>query len=263
MPKLSLCVPVFNRFDLAMRCVAALQATVPAGLAEIIVGDDCSPDGNACEWFPQGIALTSFRNEHNLGYSGNCNEMAKRARGDFLVFINSDAMALPGWWEPMLRLFESTQVGVVGPKLIQPNGRIQSCGGLYDRNRGPYHRHLGCLRTWRHANVTERVSWITGAVMMTPRLFFLELGGFDGTAYPNGYFEDVDYCEKVKTRGLEVWYCHEAEFTHIVGQSTSSKVRNFQDQLRAHDSFMRNSFTFHKRWDKAIVPDVKGLYVNY
>ena len=256
-------VPVYGQLALAMRCVASLQATVPAGMAEIIVGDDASPDCDCRDWFAGG-GVRVQRNSENLGYGGNCNALAAVAGGDYLAFINSDTLARPGWAEAVLALFAGhPEAGIVGPKLLFPNGRVQSAGGSYDARKGPYHRYLNAAGDdWRAAH-SQRVSWITGAVMVTPERLFRELGGFDAAAFPRAYFEDVDYCERVKAAGREVWYCADAELVHLVGQSTSAGLRTPADTWLAGRRFMANSWAFHRRHDAAIVPDTSQVWVNY
>ncbi len=261
-PRLSLLVPVYGQLALAMRCVMHLQTTVPEGMAEIIVGDDASPDCDCRDWFTAGLRCQ--RNPENLGYGGNCNALAAAAQGDILVFINSDAFARPGWCQAVLDCFERHPgSGIVGPKLLFPNGKVQSCGGQYDAGRGPYHRYLGWPGDHRIVGSECAVSWITGAVMATPRSLFHELGGFDAVAYPRAYFEDVDYCERVKAAGREVWYCPEAEFVHLVGQSTVAHTQTPGDAMRHARQFMANSFEFHRRWNEHIVPESTQVYVGY
>jgi O-antigen biosynthesis protein len=206
------------------------------------------------------------RNPINLGFAGNCNAGAMRARGDVLLFLNQDTAARDGWFEPMMSMFEDQRVGIVGPKLVvplpdmshqqsNPGGKIdtiQSCGGLYGGNKGPFHRYLGwSADDWR-VNERERVSWMTGAALAIRRDLFFKVGGFD-VDYVRGYFEDVDLCEKVKEAGFEVWYCPEAVFEHSVGSSGGVPQHIFK----------ANSMRFHAKWDAKIKPDTQVSYVAY
>jgi GT2 family glycosyltransferase len=196
------------------------------------------------------------RNPMNLGFAGNCNAGAMRARGDVLLFLNQDTVAREGWFEPLIAMFDSPAVGIVGPKLITGGFAnayaIQSCGGLYGGNKGPYHRFLGWnANDWR-VNVCEKVSWMTGAALAIRREVFMQIGGFD-VGYARGYFEDVDLCEKVKAQGLEVWYCPTSTFEHNAGTSGG---------VPAH-IFKANSLRFHQKWDAVIVPDTAVSHVNF
>lgn len=242
-----------------MLCLRSLVATGAemgqAGRLEVIVQDDASGDFDALKLIHPPVAAA--RNDSNLGFAANCNAGARRAQGDLLLFLNQDTVARPGWFEPLVGMFANPAVGIVGPKLVFPaeDGReesIQSCGGLYDGGKGPFHRFLGwAADDWR-VNLTERVSWVTGAALCIWRDLFWRVGGFD-TRYERGYFEDVALCEAVKQQGAEVWYCAEAVFEHKVGSTGG---------IPAH-IFRANSDRFHREWDHRITADTPARLVNY
>jgi GT2 family glycosyltransferase len=227
----------------------------------------------------------------NVGFAQACNAGAKAAKGEILLFLNSDTIAHPNWQQPLLDAFESG-VGIVGPKLVFPvsywcpacrvyqccevedNGQIicqqcggvcvavetiQSAGGWFDAGKGPYHRNLGWRADDPIVNVNEDVSWTTGAALAVRKDVFVAAGGFD-PEYHKGYFEDVALCCAVRKAGLRVRYVPESVFTHLVAQSTST---NGSDQER-QQSFYANSRRFHMQWDEWIVPDtMSARYVNY
>lgn len=229
-----------------------------AGRLQIIIQDDCSTDFDVMECI--GPPAEPERNAVNLGFAGNCNAGARRAGGDILLFLNQDTRAFNEWFEPLMIMFDDPKVGIVGPKLItpvmKPDGArdysIQSCGGLYDGNKGPFHRFLGWAADDRRVNVRERVSWTTGAALAIRRDLFAGVGGFDED-YKRGYFEDVDLCEKVKGTGFEIWYCPDAIFQHTVGVSGGVPA----------EVFKTNSMRFHRKWDAIITPDTGIIHVNY
>ena len=259
--RLSVIIPSYNNPVALITCLKALVATAAKagseGRLEILIQDDASPSFKATELIGSPISVAI--NEINLGFAGNCNVGAVRTSGDILLFLNQDTKARPDWFEPLMAMFDNPQVGIVGPKLIfgqnphgKPGDSIQSCGGLYDGGKGPYHRYLGwAADDWR-VNICERVSWTTGAALAIRRELFVKAGGFD-TAYRIGYFEDVDLCEKVKALGAEVWYCPEACFEHSVGSSGGVSPSVFK----------ANSILFHNRWNDKITPDTTAIYVNY
>src|SRR3990167_291813 len=268
---LSVVIPSYNRLSDLIIATASLyrtgQVLGQAGKLEILVQDDCSDTFDVMEVLPP--VFCPARNAERLGFSGNCNAGAARAKGDILLFLNQDTKARDGWVMPLLNLFETNpMVGIVGPKLVtigtRPVNReasltpwvtgdcIQSCGGLYDARGGPYHRYLGyAADDWR-VNVCERISWTTGAALAIRRNLFNACMGFD-VAYELGYFEDVDLCQKAKRLGYEVWYQPESVFEHKAGSTGGIPPHVFR----------QNSLLFHSRWDKVIVPDTTAVMVNY
>jgi len=224
------------------------------GRLEIIVQDDCSPDFNITDII--GLPVLPARNESNLGFAGNCNAGALRAKGDILLFLNQDTKARAGWFDPLMEMFDDDRVGIVGCKLTFPDaGRgssIQSCGGLFDARKSPYHRFLGyAADDWR-VNQREKVSWTTGGALAIRRELFYELHGFD-VGYERGYFEDVDLCMAAVKKGYQIWYCPQSEFEHEAGTSGG---------VPAH-IFKKNMMRFMTRWQAFIEPDTNVVMNNW
>lgn len=230
-----------------------IGATIDWTRTEVLCQDDASPDYDLTKLV--GPPFKVERNSENMGFIRNVNQAAKRAKGDYLCLFNQDCKPLMvGWADIMLSLFMGNpKIGIVGPKLLFPDGSIQSCGGLFDGGRGPFHRYLG----WKNAddrrvNTTEKVGWITGACLMISRADFWKCGGLDEIHYQDGYFEDVSLCMQVRHElNKQVWYCAEAVIEHSVGSTGGSRF------------FLHNSLAFHRLWDDKIVPDTDNVYVNY
>lgn len=249
---LSVIVPFYERLPDVMRCLSSLQTlATPDVLTEFLVQDDCSPTVNLPALMPPCAAIVQ-RNAVNLGFGGNCNAAAVRARGDVLFFVNQDVYALPQdgtgyplsqqWNLALIGAFLDESVGVVGAKLLFPNFAIQSAGGLYDISGQPFHRCLGYTNIlYDEVNTPQKVSWVTGAALAVRRELFLQLGGFDAI-YGRGYFEDVDLCERVKKAGYTVMYEPACALMHDVGSTGGNPA------------FYQNAQEFKRRWvDSGVV----------
>lgn len=255
--KLSVIIPFYENLIEALNSLNSLRhfAGEYRDSIEWLVQDDASPSVFAPALFPNEIASVE-RNARNLGFAGNCNAAANRATGDVLLFINQDVYAtgnLSEWWYPAIKAaFEDLTVGVVGAKLVFPNGGIQSAGGLYDAMKHPYHRCLGYSDTLNaEVNTPRQVSWVTGAALAIRRNLFVELGGFDA-AYIS-YFEDVDLCVRARQLGWHVWYEPRCAFVHKVGTTGGSP------------HFMNSAQRFKSLWVDTgkISADSNGVYERY
>lgn len=235
---ISVIIPAYERVIDVLQCLNSLQASCTPPI-EFIIQDDCSPSVDLRSVIPPYAASTA-RNEVNLGFAANCNAGAARATGDILIFCNQDILAhatlSQGWDKIISAAFEDATVGMVGARLLFPDGKIQSAGGSFDNHLQPFHRCLGYsdLSNWE-VNTPEFVSWVTGAFLAIRRDVFQQVGGFD-EAYIGGYWEDVDLNMRVKEAGFKVWYEPRTSFVHKVGTSGGSP------------NFMRNAHIFRERW---------------
>src|SRR5258708_37224192 len=72
-----------------------------------------------------------MRNEKNLGLLRNCNHAASFARWEYLHFLNNDTKVTPGWLSSLVTLMDKDDsIGMVGSKLVYPDGRLQEAGGI-------------------------------------------------------------------------------------------------------------------------------------
>lgn len=248
-PKVSVIVPVYGEIGSSCRCLVSIARLQERTSYEVILADDCSPDESSLLQIVPGLRY--FRSRDNLGFVRTCNSAARRARGEFLVFLNNDTEVLPGWLDAMIDLFEErAETAVVGSKLLYPDGRLQEAGAIYwsDANGANYGR--GDHKPERPKyNYVREVDKVSGASLMVRTSVFAEVGGFD-TRFAPAYKEDADLCFAVRSRGMRVMYqpksvvIHHEGLSH--GQDVESGVKRYQvlnrpkfeekwrDELRAH-----------------------------
>lgn len=252
---ISVVIPAYQNAVEVLTCLNSLRAYSGRPF-QCLVQDDCSPSVNFMAVVPPEVADVE-RNPVNLGFAGNCNAGAARAKLPFIAFVNQDVFAVEGysndWYTAIVRAFDDPQVGIVGPRLLFPDGAVQSVGGMIDGARQPVHRCLG-WRELRHPDIAEPrdVSWVTGAFLVIRREVFDALGGFD-LVYSPSYFEDADLCLRAREAGWKVRYTPAATFVHPVGTTGGSPY------------FLRSARTFKERWADSgrIEPETAAVNARY
>ena len=133
-PLVSIIVPVYNDYRVTKNCLQSVLKNTGDIPYELIIADDCSTDLTASITERVGN-IKVVRGERNLRFLGNCNQAAGAAAGKYMLFLNNDTAVFPGWLEPLVEVLESDpQVGIVGPKLLFANGKLQEAGAIMWRD---------------------------------------------------------------------------------------------------------------------------------
>jgi GT2 family glycosyltransferase len=248
LPSTSIIIPSYNGISLTEDCIRALQETLPADFqTEIIVVDDASTDDTPSRMLhlaQQDERIKSVRNAENLGFVGTCNRGAELARGDILIFLNNDTLPQPGWLEPLLSIFENyTDAGAVGGKLVYPDGRLQEAGGVIFSDGSAANMGRGDFEIDAPLyNYVRQVDYVTGALIATPRKLFEQLGGLD-LRYRPIYYEETDYCFRVREAGFKVYYQPLSVVIHLEGVTCGTDASTGQKRYQ-----LLNQQKFIKRW---------------
>lgn len=230
-PVVSIVVAVHGQRDCVYRCLRSLRAHRSKYSFEVIVVDDVSPDDT-----PTLLMKTSgirvINNDKNLGFIKSCNKGAAVARGRLLVMLNSDTVAQPGWLDGLVDTFNAfPDAGMVGSKLVYPDGILQEAGGLIWADGSGW--NVGRMGDPQRPefNYLREVDYCSGASIMVPRDLWEALGGFD-EAYAPAYGEDSDLAFRVKSTGRRVFYQPASVLAHYEGMScgrdTASGVKAYQ-----------------------------------
>ncbi len=270
MTDLSLVVLTWNAQELVAACLSSIERTLrsPEGgtklAVETIVVDNGSRDGTVemlQARFPWAETLALPR---NLGFAGGCNAGLAIARGRHVALLNNDTELLPGCFEACVRFLDGEPgVGVVGPQLLHPDGRLQNS----IHNAPTLLSELvptGILETlWPRRYPSKRqhyaapidVEAVLGACMVVRREALAEVGPL-----PEDYFfflEETDWLVAMRQAGWRVVHLPEARLVHVHG-ATTKKRQPLATRIEYHRSLYR---FFRKRRGRAQASLVVGVRV--
>ncbi len=211
MPSLAFVVVSYNTRALLQRCLATLPG--PA-----IVVDNASTDGSA--------ELATIRNPRNLGFGAAANRGITAAAAPLVLLLNADIELRPDSLGPLLAAAEADpRVGLLGPSLVSPQGRIQRSAFPDPSLRAAFARHVlfaetlaarlplpSLLGRGTGGEGDVAADWLLGAALLIRRRCFDEIGGFDESIFLYG--EDWDLCYRARKAGWRVRYAPESQMIH-------------------------------------------------
>jgi GT2 family glycosyltransferase len=189
--------------------------------------------------------VTLINSSRNNGFGAACNLGVKHSQGDLLFFLNPDTEIIDSL-RPIINLFEKNpEIGVVGPKLLGENGEVQAWSAGVEISLGDLIRNnLGFSRSKKiwESSVVRETAWISGAALFVSRENFFKVGGFDENFFM--YFEDNDFCRRIKKSGKKLLYFPKAVVLHRGGKS-------LQDPQKQKTYFFASQdYYFQKRFGK-------------
>ena len=231
----SIVMPVCNQVELTKDCLTALAGLKDQPEYELIIVDNGSTDGTTDFLRQLSGDVRIIVNEKNLGFAKACNQGAAAARGKYLVFLNNDTIPQSGWLAALVAEVDNhAEVGIVGSKLLYPDGTVQHAGVVRDcARRLPYHIYKNFAASHPAVNQRREFQIVTAACLLIRRALFDEVKGFD-EGYVNG-FEDADLCLKVRERGYVVVYQPRSVVVHLESQTPGRKTQDDANLTRFLD----------------------------
>lgn len=222
-PMVSIVIPVYNQIHYTYACLRSIEEFTKDVSYEVIIADDVSTDATK-ELSKYAENLVIMRNETNQGFLRNCNQAAKAARGKYVMFLNNDTQVTEGWLSSLVNLIEADDtIGMVGSKLVYPDGRLQEAGGIiWSDGSGWNYGRLDDPEKPEY-NYVKDVDYISGAAILLSVHLWKQIGGFDERFAP-AYCEDSDLAFEVRKAGYHVVYQPLSKVIHFEGVSNGTDV---------------------------------------
>ncbi len=262
-PLVSIIIPTKDQLPLLSRCLDTLLADTRYPAFEVIVVDNDSETPEAREYL---TALEAGRNPRvrvlrhpgAFNFSAMNNRAAEQAQGELLLLLNNDTEVIdPDWLGTMVRHALRDDVGVVGPALFFPDGRIQHAGVVLGMNGPADHPFAGepgdAPGYLDRARLQQDYTAVTGACLLTDAVLYRQLGGLDETRFAVSY-NDIDYCLRVREAGKRVVWTPLARLIHVSSASQLSGT----EQLATGEKmtrFGKEREAMYQRWRTLIAND--------
>ncbi len=188
----SILIVEYKTPELLARCIASLKE-LTTGSYEVLVHDNSPP-------------------RPNLGFAKANNYLISRSKGKYIVLLNPDTVVTPRWLDFLIATAQSDpRIGVVQPKLLLPNGMIDSTGHGWTKWGTPFDRGAGEFDKGQFDGATELSSCCFGCALIK-REVFEKVGLLDEKLFL--FLEDVEFCLRAKKAGWRVVYCPKSIVYH-------------------------------------------------
>jgi GT2 family glycosyltransferase len=262
----------YKSTDYLETCLSSIGRALEGVKANIFVEDNDSDDRihRIESAFPQ-VFLN--RNSKNLGFAKAVNQGARRGEAPYLILLNPDAIVKEGFFRPLIAFLEEhPRIGVIGPKILEKDGSVQNSARSFPNPlTGLFGRTSVLTRCfpenrWSRKNLLSldsdgktplEVDWVSGACMAVRRKAFEEVGPLDERFFM--YWEDADWCKRMRQNGWKVVYFPLATITHLGGGSSDRLA------CRSIFEFHKSSYLYYDKhgrsWSGIVKPAVIGCLV--
>jgi len=255
-PFVSIVIPTKNKFHLISKCIDSIFNKTSYKNYEIVIVDNGTKEPKALKYLKSlsnNEKVKILRYDIPFNFSSLANYGIKNSTGDIIVLLNNDVEVISeNWLEEMVSYAVRKDVGVVGGKLLYPDGKIQHAGVIIGLWGVADHAFKGCENKADYmlrATLPQEYLAVTAACMALRREVFDEVGGFDEKKFPVN-FNDTDFCLRVRERGYKIVFTPYALLYHHE-HATKGKDRK-KEQIKRNEKEKKN---FRKRWNKYISYD--------
>ena len=227
--------------ELTINCLASLAEERTGGHEfRVVLVDNASPD-NSVDMLTKALTQNGWgdwvefiQSKSNAGFAAGNNIGIRQVfetteRPEFILLLNPDTLLKPGAIRALATwLIEHSKAGIVGGRLLDPNGKPPCSGFRFPSALGELENgvSLGFLTKllaksvvpMRISDIPIAVDWVSGACFLVRSSVIDQIGVLDENYFM--YYEEVDFCRRAKHRGWEVWHLPQAQVVHFEGSAS-------------------------------------------
>lgn len=265
----------YNSSDFLLKCLESVYDALEGYPATIRIQDNASSDRvhRITEQFPAAI-LT--RNERNIGFSAAVNQAFEQSTSPYVILLNPDCYVQKNFFGDIIRFMDKNpQIGIAGPRILDSNGSVQGSARSFPTAlTSLFGRSSLLTRLFPNNPITSanlltmrcdgvhpmEVDWVSGACMIVRRKAVDAVGVFDERFFM--YWEDADWCRRMRDGGWKVVYFPLASVVHYVGGSSNKRV------LKSQAAFHRSAYLLFEKYNSSVPSFVRimvmiGLFYRF
>lgn len=253
--KLSIIIISYNARDLLNQCLISVQNSVKEIENEIIVIDNNSKDKS------RDLLANSFKEiktlflEENLGFAKACNRGFNISSGEYVLFLNPDAIVSPDCFQKCISFFENTaDAGAIGVKMVDKNGKfLKESKRTYPSAINSFFKLFGFAKLFPASGIFAKyyaghlpeneinaTDVLSGAFLMIRKKVLEIVGGFDEAFFMYG--EDIDLSYRITNAGYKNYYLGTVTITHLKGGSTVYDKKQIDHFYRSMKIFVEKHY---------------------
>jgi GT2 family glycosyltransferase len=253
-PLVTIIIPTKDKVDILKKCTESILNRSTYDNYEILLVDNQSTETGTLKYYEalkNNAKVRLIKDDRPFNFAAINNYAVKHVESEYIIFLNNDTEVISAnWIENMLGFAQREDVGAVGALLYHPDNTIQHAGVIVGINgiTGHPFKNLarGSFGYMGRAKVSQNLSAVTGACLMTKKSVFEETGGFD-EVYSHA-FNDIDFCLKLRAKGYVIVYTPDAELYHH-----EFATRGYEDETpRQLKRYMTEISLFLERWRSVI-----------
>jgi len=237
-PTVSIIIVNYQAHKELFECLTSIYEIKSHTPFEVIVVDN-DEKKSIVSYLKEKFSRVIYIPNKNKGFGQGSNLGAKKARGDYIFFLNPDTKLYEDSLDVLISFLKKNgTVGIVAPLLVDKDGKPFPLQGSADLT--PFHAIFALsfinkffpqnkiskkyfLSTW-DKTTNQKVSVVPGTAFVISKKLFFDVGGFDEIFFL--YFEESDLCKKVKEKKFELYILPRAKVYHGWGKSTQKSSQN-------------------------------------